>query len=283
MRYIYKPIANTRQIGRKRSHSEIKFIVIHYTGNYSVGADAEAHYKYLQRATRYGSAHYYVDDRQIIQTIGDSRVAWSVGDNQGKGRYLNGCTNNNSISIEMCVNADADQKKTYKNVLELTKNLMRKFKVPASRVCRHYDVSRKDCPHNFRANNWALWWQFKEEIKAPIEWTIDLSKSSDFGPQARAGGPLAEVTDVEDLKAQDKARKEYLMTQKIDPDYLPEWAEKEWEEAKELGITDGTRPGALLTRAEGAIMALRAYKAKEAKNGKCDCADGGSVGYRTGL
>lgn len=283
MRYIYKPITNNRQIGRRRAHSEIKFIVIHYTGNYSVGADAEAHYKYLQRATRYGSAHYYVDDRQIIQTIGDSRVAWSVGDNQGKGRYLNGCTNNNSISIEMCVNADADLKKTYKNVLELTKNLMRKFKVPVERVCRHYDVSRKDCPHNFRANNWAQWWQFKEEIKAPIEWQIDLSKSSEFGPQARAAAPEAEVTDVEDLKAQDKARKEYLMTQKNDPDYLPEWAEPEWEEAKELGITDGTRPGAPLTRAEGAIMALRAYKAKEAKNGKCDCADGGSVGYRTGL
>ena len=142
---------------------------------------------------------------------------------------------------------------------------------------------RKDCPHNFRANNWAMWWQFKEEIKAPIEWQIDLSKSSDFGPQARAGGPLAEVTDVEDLKAQDKARKEHLMTQKIDPDHLPEWAEKEWEEAKELGITDGTRPGALLTRAEGAIFALRAAKLKEANHGKCNCTDGSSVGYRTGL
>ncbi len=79
MEFIYKPISNKRQIGRKRAHSEIKFIVIHYTGNYNAGADAEAHYKYLQRATRYGSAHYYVDDRQIIQTIGDSRVAWSVG------------------------------------------------------------------------------------------------------------------------------------------------------------------------------------------------------------
>ena len=140
---------------------------------------------------------------------------------------------------------------------------------------------RKDCPHNFRANNWAMWWQFKEEIKAPIEWAIDLSKSSEFGPQTRAGGPLAEITDVEDLKAQDKARKEYLMTQKIDPDHLPEWAEKEWEEAKELGITDGTRPGAMATRAEVAAMLVRAIK--EAKHGKCDCTDGGGAGYRTGL
>ena len=283
MRYIYKPITNTRQIGRKRAHSEIKFIVIHYTGNYNAGANATAHRRYLQGATRYGSAHYFVDDRQIIQTIGDGRVAWAVGDNQGHGRYLNGCTNNNSISIEMCVNADADQKKTYKNVLELTKNLMAKFKVPAERVCRHYDVSRKDCPHNFRATNWALWWQFKEEIKAPIEWRIDLSKSSDFGPQARAAAPVAEVTDVEDLKAQDKARKEHLMTQKVDPDYLPKWAEAEWKEAKELGITDGTRPSAPATRVEMAIMALRAYKAEEEKNGKCNCTNGGDSRYRTGL
>lgn len=283
MRYIYKPITNTRQIGRKRAHGDIKFIVIHYTGNYNAGADAEGHYEYLQGATRYGSAHYFVDDRQIIQTIGDSRVAWAVGDNQGHGRYLNGCTNNNSISIEMCVNADADQKKTYKNVLELTKNLMAKFKVPAEKVCRHYDVSRKDCPHNFRANNWALWWQFKEEIKAPVEWQIDLSKSSEFGPQARAAAPVAEVTDVEDLKAQDKKRKEYLMTQKIDPDHLPEWAKEEWEEAKELGITDGTRPGAMATRAEVAAMIMRGIEAKEAKHGKCNCADGGNSGYRTGL
>ncbi len=140
-----------------------------------------AHFRYLQTATRYGSAHYYVDDKQIIQTIGDSYIAWSVGDNQGYGKYLNGCTNANSISIEMCVNKNADPDLVYKNTLELTKNLMKKFGIPAERVCRHYDVSRKDCPHNLRANNWALWWQFKAEIVKPIEWKMDLSKSSTFG------------------------------------------------------------------------------------------------------
>lgn len=141
---------------------------------------------------------------------------------------------------------------------------------------------RKDCPHNFRANNWAMWWEFKEQIKAPIEWPIDLSKSSIFGEAVKPStAPEAKVTDVEDLAAQDKARKEYLMIQKMDPDHLPEWAKKEWEEAKELGITDGTRPGATATRAEVAAMIMRAIK--EAKNGKCNCNDDGGVGYRTGL
>lgn len=79
MKFLYKPISNKRQIGRYRRPNEIKFIVIHYTANYNAKANAEAHYRYLQRATRYGSAHYFVDDEQVIQTIGDSRVAWAVG------------------------------------------------------------------------------------------------------------------------------------------------------------------------------------------------------------
>ena len=210
MKFLFKPISNQRQIGKKRPLSAIKFIVIHYTGNYSKGADAMAHFRYLQGATRYGSAHYFVDDEQIIQVIGDSRVAWSVGDNQGHGRYLNGCTNYNSVSIEMCVNKDADLDKTYKNVLELTKNLMKRFNVPESRVCRHYDVSRKDCPHNFRANNWALWWQFKTQIKEPIEWPMNLDKNSEFGIKVTPKPvPNVTVTDVENVKEQEEKRKEY--------------------------------------------------------------------------
>lgn len=210
MQFLYKPIKNQRQIGKKRSYDAIKWIVIHYTGNYSKGADAMAHYRYLQTAIRYGSAHYFVDDKQIIQVIGDSFVAWSVADNQGFGKFLNGCTNSNSISIEMCVNSDSDKDLVYKNTLELTKNLMQKFKVPVERVCRHYDVSRKDCPHNMREDNWSLWWQFKEDIKKPIEWRIDLSKDSKFGDDV-----------IMDKKTNEK--KEH-------------WAEESWKNLKEKGI-----------------------------------------------
>lgn len=203
MQFLFRQIKNKRQIGKKRPYSDIKWIVIHYTGNYSKGADAMAHYRYLQTAIRYGSAHYYVDDKRIIQTIGDSLVAWSVGDNQGHGKYLNGCTNSNSISVEMCVNADSDQTLVYKNTLELTKNLMRKFNVPASRVCRHYDVSKKDCPNNFRADNWAKWWQFKKDIEKPIEWQIDLSKDSEFGKGA------VKVIDKIEVKKEHWAEKSF--------------------------------------------------------------------------
>lgn len=229
MDFIFKPISNQRQIGPKRSLSDIRWIVIHYTGNYSPSADAMAHFRYLQGATRYGSAHYYVDDKQIIQTIGDSYIAWSVGDNQGYGKYLNGCTNANSISIEMCVNKNADPDLVYKNTLELTKNLMKKFSIPAERVCRHYDVSRKDCPHNLRANNWEKWWQFKAEIVKPIEWKMDLSKSSTFG----------------NTKIKEK---------------VVNAMQDEFKRAIEIGITDGSRPKDPATREEVACMVLRGLR-----------------------
>lgn len=127
VQFKYKQITNSRQIGGTRAKSNIKFIVIHYTGNPGKGANANAHYRYLQGATRYGSAHYFVDDHEIIQVIGDNQTAWAVGDNQGHGRALNGCTNQNSISIEMCVNSDGDFSKTLYHTIELTKELLRQY------------------------------------------------------------------------------------------------------------------------------------------------------------
>lgn len=174
--FKYRQISNSRQIGGTRAKSSIKFIVIHYTGNPGKGANANAHYRYLQGATRYGSAHYFVDDHEIIQVIGDNQVAWAVGDNQGHGRALNGCTNQNSISIEMCVNSDGDFSKTLFNTIELTKELLRQY--PHARVCRHYDVSRKSCPAMMAGANNPKWNSFLGEIKKPRKIILDLSKDS---------------------------------------------------------------------------------------------------------
>ncbi|WP_368346660.1 glucosaminidase domain-containing protein [Peptostreptococcus anaerobius] len=173
--FKYKQISNHRQIGGTRPKSNIKFIVIHYTGNSSKGANANAHYRYLQGATRYGSAHYFVDDHEIIQVIGDSQVAWAVGDNQGHGTALNGCTNYNSISVEMCVNNGYSSKMLF-NTIELVKELLRLY--PNAKVCRHWDVSRKECPYGYHGQNNAKWNNFLEEIKKPRRLILDLSKDS---------------------------------------------------------------------------------------------------------
>lgn len=232
MDFKYKPIKNQRQIGKRRQLSDIKYLVIHDTGNASKGADAEAHFKYLQNATRYGSAHYYVDDKQIIQTIGDSLVAWSIGDTWGyknNPQRIKRVFNHNSISIELCINSDIDKAKAYKNLVELTKNLMKKFNIPHERVIRHFDATGKICPGSWSVGNWSQWWQFKEDIKKPIEWIIDLSKDSVFGN-----------TEVKEK--------------------VVDTLQEEFKRAIELGITDGSRPKDPATREEVACMVLRSIR-----------------------
>lgn len=174
MKFLFRPI---KRNFRSRKETPIKYLVIHDTGNTNPGAGALNHRNYVENNSRGASAHYFVDDKVIVQYVGDSMAAGSVGD--GKGRY--GITNSNSLSIEMCINSDGNYFKMYKNTVELTKNLMKKFNIPIDRVVRHYDASRKNCPGHMRQNNWSKWWQFKEEIKKPIEWQIDLSKDSNFG------------------------------------------------------------------------------------------------------
>ena len=232
MDFKYKPIKNQRQIGKRRQLSDIKYLVIHDTGNASKGADAEAHFKYLQNATRYGSAHYYVDDKRVIQTIGDSLIAWSIGDTWGyknNPQRIKRVFNHNSISIELCINSDIDKAKAYKNLVELTKNLMKKFNIPHERVIRHFDATGKICPGSWSVGNWSQWWQFKEDIKKPIEWIIDLSKDSVFGN-----------TEVKEK--------------------VVDTLQEEFKRAIELGITDGSRPKDPATREEVACMVLRSIR-----------------------
>ena len=145
----------------KRTEGKIKYIVIHDTGNKRSGADAEAHFNFFNGGDRQSSAHYFVDDKQILRVIKDVDRSWAVGD--GRDKY--GITNENSLNIEMCINSDGDFNKTYLNTLKLTKYLMEKYNIPLENVVRHYDASRKLCPNVWKGNNWEKWNKFKEDLK----------------------------------------------------------------------------------------------------------------------
>ena len=144
-----------------RNGEKIKYISIHDTGNKRRGADANAHFNFFNGGDRQSSAHYFVDDKQILRIIKDEDRSWAVGD--GRGKY--GITNENSLNIEMCINSDGDFNKTYLNTLRLTKYLMEKYNIPLENVVRHYDASRKLCPNVFKENNWEKWNKFKEDLK----------------------------------------------------------------------------------------------------------------------
>lgn len=167
--------ANAGNVGGSRSASAIKYIVIHYTGN--DGDTAAANAKYYANTVVKTSAHYFVDAKEIVQSVPDLRVAWAVGGNKyasckqtGGGKLYGKCTNTNSISIEICdavrdgVHKPAPE--TVTAVLDLTRELMKKYNVPAANVIRHFDVTGKLCPAYWTSD--AVWHsEFWDKLNAP--------------------------------------------------------------------------------------------------------------------
>lgn len=157
----------------KRIEGMIKYIVIHDTGNKCIGANANAHYKFFNSGDKQSSAHYFVDDKQILRIIKDEDKSWAVGD--GRGKF--GITNENSLNIEMCINSDGDFNETYLNALKLTQYLMEKYDISIENVVRHYDASRKICPDIFKDNNWKKWNKFKEDLRNLDREKIDYTST----------------------------------------------------------------------------------------------------------
>ena len=152
---LKKKYANKNNYGAKRSTSNIKYIVIHYTANDGDTDEGNANY-FASRIIK-ASAHYFVDDDSVTQSVPDNYVAWSVGGTKysnckttGGGKYYTKCTNSNSISIELCDTKKDGKiyptKKTIENAIELTRKLMKKYNIPSTNVIRHFDVTGKTCP-----------------------------------------------------------------------------------------------------------------------------------------
>jgi N-acetylmuramoyl-L-alanine amidase CwlA len=155
MAYVLKKdLANRNNYGSSRNIKDIKYIVIHYTGN--DGDTDEGNGNYFN-GTRGVSAHYFVDSDSVTISVPDNYIAWSVGGNKypscsttGGGKYYGKCTNANSISIELCDDVRNGvvypSAKTIENAIALTKSLMKKYNIPASNVIRHFCVTGKLCP-----------------------------------------------------------------------------------------------------------------------------------------
>lgn len=159
--------AHKSNYGSTRSESSIKYIVIHYTGNN--GDTAANNCTYFQGANRHASAHYFVDGgTYVYNSVPVKSVAWSVGGfyskSNGAGAYYQKCTNANSISIEMCNCVRSVPDKVFDQTVELTKYLMEKYDIPASRVIRHWDVNGKSCPGRWTGKNNSGWEKFKKTI-----------------------------------------------------------------------------------------------------------------------
>lgn len=142
----------------------IQYIVIHYTANN--GDTAKGNCNYFSVANRNASAHYFVDENSIYQSVEDSNTAWHCGTT---GMYYSKCRNATGIGVELCSRKDTSgnyyfMDKTVDNAVELVKSLMDKYNITIDRVIRHYDVTHKLCPAPF-VNNITAWNNFKNRLE----------------------------------------------------------------------------------------------------------------------
>lgn len=151
---------------REGNGKQNKYLVIHYVG--STGG-AEDNCKYFLSNYRGASAHYFVGHNgEIFQSVLDKDVAWHCGATRYKHPY---CRNDNSIGIEMCCRRNLSnntwyfEEKTIKATIELVKELMKKYNIPAANVIRHYDVTGKVCPEPYVRDS-AAWNTFKASLTA---------------------------------------------------------------------------------------------------------------------
>lgn len=158
--------SNYTQMGSRN----IRYIVIHYTGNN--GDTAWGNCNFFKSPNREASAHYFVDDNEVWRSVRDEDKAWHCGGDQ---YFHPSCRNTNSLGIEICSNRDANGNYFFTaaaiaRAVELTKAKMQEYGIPAENVVRHYDVTHKICPAPFVYDE-SQWKKFKAALtaKAPAE------------------------------------------------------------------------------------------------------------------
>lgn len=126
-------------IGNKRTGKSrtIKYIVIHNTANSESTAQNEVDYLSNPNNTSSTAFHIAVDDKEMIEAIPPTEIAYHAGDGNGEG-------NRYGIGIEICESGDV--KRAESHAAKLVAYLMKTYGIPLSHVKTHQDFSGKVCP-----------------------------------------------------------------------------------------------------------------------------------------
>ncbi len=149
-----------------RTKSDILYITVHYTGNN--GDTAAGNGNCFNETYTGTSAHLFVDEDSVVQSVPFKDIAWHCGKDYsgGTAAYWGKCTNANSIGVEICMNDKSGNVRqgSIDHAVEAVKYLMDKFGIDAAHVVRHYDVCHKECPAPMVTST-ALWTAFKAALE----------------------------------------------------------------------------------------------------------------------
>lgn len=146
----------------------VRYIVMHYTANNGDTARNNCDY-YHRVGGLQASAHYFVDEYGVMQSVHEDDTAWHCG---ARAYWHPECRNANSIGIEMCSRKRADgsyyiKPETVANAAALAREIMQRYGIDTDHVLRHYDVTGKRCPMPW-VDDPAQWDAFKASL-APEE------------------------------------------------------------------------------------------------------------------
>lgn len=206
----------------KRSGRNMKptSLTIHSTANKSSTAMNERNWLVNPSNTRVASWHVVVDDKMAVEAIPFNEPSIHAG---------NGTGNTTSIGLEIC--ESGNRTVTINNAVKLSAKILNERGWGISKLVRHYDWSGKICPGIFSANGWKLWVEFKVNVKKEMD---KLDK------------PVKKV--VPDVKVE------------VAPKPLADWEVSGREYVMKHGISDGTDPRGIPTRAQVWSMIERMNK-----------------------
>ena len=202
---------NKQYISKKNTNSapnKPKYIVIHETDNFRVGANGLTHATAQFKGHLNTSVHFYCGDDGVYQVADYTSSCWSIGKTYSNTRPVMDATNYNVISIEICVNADGNYTIARDNAIALTKFLMGDLGITEDRVIRHYDAKGKYCPRKMMDDP-SLWVDFKNQIGSKVQPTPSPIQPTPISEYYRVGrdwqngiciGQIGAFKDLENAK-----------------------------------------------------------------------------------
>ena len=166
-----------------RKSSDIKFLIIHYTGMQSRIESI----KRLTSSKSKVSCHYLIDrSGKTYRLVKDNKVAWHAGKSKWKS-FVN--LNYNSIGIELVNKGHDHGYQKYPNIqikklIELCFYLKKKFRIDNSNILGHSDISpnrKKDPGEKFpwkrlSKKKIGLWYKSSQKLKLKNFRAINFEK-----------------------------------------------------------------------------------------------------------
>jgi hypothetical protein len=162
-------------------------ITVHETANTRVGANAQAHANLQSNGNvRQASWHIQVDDVEAIRSFPDEVRCWHAGR-----------AAEDSIAVEVCVNADGDYDQALANAARVVATLRETHGLGRDALRLHHDWTGKNCPSRLIASGeWQAFVASTDPVQPAPPPTVGNADGS-----ASAGGGKSVATMASEVLA----------------------------------------------------------------------------------